>query len=291
MSWTRMSWKFPYNNLKLMFFIFIIPVIILGEFIRVLHRVGSYEIKQSTVQVSQAYVRTSDNKKIGVKYTNQFDKCVILIHGYLSSSKRSIMKYEKILFDNGLDFVAIDFRNHGLSTLSLPVSAGYYERLEVMSVIRWTKRKWTKTFLLASSLGSYAAGYALADLSKEELPNAAILESFGVDIKIGTRQTLIEFYRFPYLLASMITIYAHIRSPVMFKRNVIHDIQKIEGTLPILIAHGTKDKIYPPKLIQAIMKKRFTSQISFIQIPDAEHSQLYLSNKFKDAIINFFNNN
>ncbi len=285
-----MTSKLPVYNLKLLFFIFLLPVIILGEFMRVLHRVGSYEIKQSMVQVNQGYVRTRDNKKIAVKYSNEFDKCVILIHGYLSSSKRSIMKYEKMLFDNGLDFVAIDFRNHGLSELSLPVSAGFYERFDVMSVIRWTKQKWNKTFLLASSLGSYAAGYALADLSEEELPDAVILESFGVDIKIGTRQTLIEFYRFPSLFASLITIYAHLRSPIMFKRNIILDIQKIEGILPIMIAHGTKDKIYPPKLIQTLMKKRLSSQISFIQIHGAEHSQHYLSSKFNEAILNFISN-
>lgn len=56
----------------------IVSVIIIGELIRVLHRVGPYKIKETWLPANQAYVHTSDNKKIAIKYTKKFEKCVIL---------------------------------------------------------------------------------------------------------------------------------------------------------------------------------------------------------------------
>lgn len=276
------------HNLKVLFFMFIIPLIIFGELIRVLHRVGPYRLKSNLLQVRQGFVRTRDRKKIAVKYTDNFDVCVILIHGYLSSSKRSIWKYHDLLPKNGYDIIAVDFRNHGLSSLSLPVSAGYYEKNDIMSVIRWSKSKWTKTYIIASSLGSYAVGYALADLSDSDFPDAVILESFGVDIKIGTRNTLMAFYKFPQKLASIITIYAHLRSPIMFERNVINDLKTVQDRIPILIAHGEADVIYPPKLIQGIMRKRLSSKVKFVRISKYGHSELWQDDKFRNAILKFF---
>ncbi|MHA2339658.1 MAG: alpha/beta hydrolase family protein [Candidatus Hodarchaeales archaeon] len=276
------------NNYKLLFLIFIVPVIIIGELIRALHRVGPYTIKNTELTWKQGYVRTKDNKKIAVKYTDKYDKCVLLIHGYLSSSKRSIMKYHDLLPKYGYDIIAVDFRNHGLSSISLPITAGYHEKNDIMSVIRWSKLKWKKTYLIASSLGAYASGYAFADMSVLDLPNAVVLESFGVDIKVGTRNTLMAIYRFPEKLASIITIYAHLRRPIMFERNVINDLKKVENRIPIMIAHGHNDIIYPPQIIQNIMKKRLSSEIKFIQIPNAGHSELWRIDKFRDAILNFF---
>jgi pimeloyl-ACP methyl ester carboxylesterase len=276
------------NNYKLLFLIFIVPVIIIGELIRALHRVGPYTIKNTELTWKQGYVRTKDNKKIAVKYTDKYDKCVLLIHGYLSSSKRSIMKYHDLLPKYGYDIIAVDFRNHGLSSISLPITAGYHEKNDIMSVIRWSKLKWKKTYLIASSLGAYASGYAFADMSVLDLPNAVILESFGVDIKVGTRNTLMAIYRFPEKLASIITIYAHLRRPIMFERNVINDLKKVENRIPIMIAHGHNDIIYPPQIIQNIMKKRLSSEIKFIQIPNAGHSELWRIDKFRNAILNLF---
>lgn len=284
-----MSSKTPSRDkLKLFFFILILPVIILGEFIRYLHRVGPYSVDITGLDLIQGYIRTTDNKKIAVKYTANYDRCVILVHGYLSSSKRAIMKYHDLLPNKGYDLIAVDFRNHGLSSLSLPVTAGYYEKNDVMSVIKWSKLNWKKSYVIASSLGAYAAGYALADLPVQDHPDAVILESFGVDIKIGTRNTLVAFYKFPRLFASLITIYAHIRSPIMFERNVILDLKKIENKIPLLIGHGELDQIYSPNLIQTLMKRRLSNDVNFIRIPNVGHSKLWKSDIFRDAIVNFF---
>ncbi|MCE7737080.1 MAG: alpha/beta hydrolase [Candidatus Heimdallarchaeota archaeon] len=284
----KMTSKSLNSNSKLMFFIFLIPLIIFGELLRVLHRVGPYKLKQNYLQMHQGFIRTRDRKKIAVKYTDDFDVCVILIHGYLSSSKRSIWKYQELLPKNGYDIIAVDFRNHGLSSLSLPISAGYYEKNDIMSVIRWSKNKWSKTYIIASSLGAYAAGYALADLNDQELPDAALLESFGVDIKIGTRNTLMSIYKFPKMLASAITIYAHLRTPIMFERNVINDLSEVQSKIPIMIAHGQSDVIYPPNIIQTIMRKRLSSDVKFLLISKFGHSELWQDDKFKHAILDFF---
>ena len=173
-------------KIKILFFLFLVPTIILSEFIRILHNVGSYTLPDIINQAKIAYIRTSDQKKIVVNYTDRSDRVVIAVHGYLSSSKRSFKKYGNILLQNGFDLIAVDLRNHGLSELSLPISAGYNERLDVIATLKWAKTKWTKVHIIGTSMGAYAVIYALADLSQTEIiPNSVILESFGIDLKIG----------------------------------------------------------------------------------------------------------
>ncbi len=264
----------------------IIPVIILGEFIKILHRVGPYSIQQNGLDIKQGYLRTLDNKQISVKYTKNYDRCVILVHGYLSSSKRSILKYSEKLSKSKIDFVAVDFRNHGQSSLSLPISAGFYEKLDIIAVMKWVKNEWNQYHVLSTSMGSYATIYALSDLEQKYQPKSIILESFGVDSKLGTRDTLTLIYKFPYLLSSLVTSYAHFRSPYMFTRDVRQDIQKIK--VPILIAHGEKDRIYSSVTIQSILKRILPSKTQYLTIKGSGHSELWRTKKFQTAITEFF---
>lgn len=279
--------KHSKNKLKLLFFLMIVPVIILGEFIKILHRVGPYSIQQVGLDVKQGYIRTRDSKQISIKYTKNYDRCVILVHGYLSSSKRSILKYSENLSKNKIDFVAIDFRNHGQSSLSLPISAGFYEKLDMIAVMKWVKREWNQYHILSTSMGSYTTIYASSELDQKYQPKSIILESFGVDIKLGTRDTLTLIYKFPYLLSSLVTSYAHLRSPYMFERDVRKDIQKIK--VPMLIAHGGKDRIYSSITIQAILKKILPSKTQYITIARSGHSELWRAKQFQNLIIEFFN--
>ncbi|MFV2014768.1 MAG: alpha/beta hydrolase, partial [Candidatus Heimdallarchaeota archaeon] len=176
-------------RMKIMFFILILPIIIFGELLRLLHRVGPYSLHNSNLDPKRGFIRTSDGKTICVNYTDKSDQVAIVIHGYMSSSRRSYMKYADFLSKNNIDIVAMDFRNHGLSSLSLPISAGYYERFDVIATLKWAKSKWDKVHIIASSMGAYSVVYALADQSESQLPTSIILESFGTDLKVGTRNT------------------------------------------------------------------------------------------------------
>ena len=69
--------RYSKNEIQFVFFLLIVPVIVLGEFIKVLHRVGNIKIPQNDLDIKQGYVRTTDGKKISIKYTRKFDRCVI----------------------------------------------------------------------------------------------------------------------------------------------------------------------------------------------------------------------
>ncbi|OLS26069.1 MAG: hypothetical protein HeimC2_16910 [Candidatus Heimdallarchaeota archaeon LC_2] len=195
------------------------------------------------------------------------------------------MKYSHILTENKFDFIAVDFRNHGQSSLSLPISAGFYEKLDLISVLKWAKREWKQVHILSTSMGSYATIYALADIDDQYQPNSVILESFGVDIKIGTRDTLAFLYKFPFLLSSLITSYAHLRSPHMFVRDLRQDLKKIK--IPLLVAHGDKDRIYSSLTIQLILRKILPSETQYITINGVGHSELWRNKKFQEVLFKF----
>lgn len=275
--------------LKILFVITLIPVILLTEFIRYFHGVQfhppppGYFLKTLT---------TSDDKKIALTYSgNNHNRALLLIHGYLGSTYNQICSNLEFFNQLDMDIIALDLRNHGNSQLSLPISGGYYERLDVLAAIEWINKSWDDYVILASSMGVYSTVFALQDLNQSsdlteyELPTKIILESFGVDVKIGVINLFTTYIYFPQVLSTILAIYMELRFPELFKRDVVEALTSIN--VPALIAHGKREQIYPPAIIHPIIRKSRLHATTYVIIPRVEHSKLWPNDFYQQQFLNF----
>lgn len=284
MTRAKLSEILPPHQLKLLFVLFIIPITILSELLRniFISRYPTYgpEFKQTAI-------RSSDGVTLAIHHTHKYQRAVLVVHGYLSSSKRSIQKFGDIVLEHNYDIVAVNVRNHGPSGLSLPITGGYSERTDIRATLKWMQTNWKEVYVIGSSMGAYSSIYALAELPERYYPKGVVFGSFG-HIKNGMVSTFTDEFTVPAELSMLLVTYIQIRAPMMFERDIRKDLNSFVDKIPTALAHSTHDKLYPIEQVQPWLQRKVT-QAKYWTVPNQPHSELWRDDEYRQNVIAFFN--
>lgn len=169
----------------------------------------------------------------------------VLSHGYIMNrSELATVAYT--LWRQGVSCLLIDFRAHGRSEAAT-CTMGYSERQDVIAAARWARAKAPDLplVLIGSSMGSAASAFALAE--DPTIADALVLDSSYSRLASAS----IGWWRFlgGKVLAFFLAPVALVAIPFVRLNPFLVDVGKAleEIDKPVLILHGTADKLATPK--------------------------------------------
>lgn len=185
---------------------------------------------------------------------------IITIHGHGSSMGRIIgadmsLLHKAILplWNAGYNILAIDLRNHGYSGYSGLVTLGYYEALDVLSAI---------DFVVNKSLIEQNEANPRIGLWGESMGGATVLQAASRDSHQNHIKAVLSDASFssledvvshwashkapwlPQILIDYFFVWIHFFMPIPMENL---SVDKLAGSInaPVMIVHGTTDKIVP----------------------------------------------
>lgn len=206
--------------------------------------------------------------------TNKF---IIFCHGVTVHSINSV-KYMNIFLKRGWNVILYDHRRHGQSE-GKTTSYGHYEKIDLKSIVDWTKERFGQditlgihgesmgaaTTLLYAGMVEDGADFYIVDcpfsdleeqlayrLKKEfHLPRQAVLPIANIFLKIRDGYSLKEV------------------SPIQF----VHNIQK-----PVLFIHSAQDDYILPRMTEELYEKKAGPK-ELYYAPFGTHARSYAENR------------
>ena len=233
------------------------------------------------------YIKSFDNKNLRAKlYINeQSRKVAILCHGYRGTSYRDFCGGAREFIDMGYNVILIDERAHD-SSAGHSITFGVKERKDVLKWIDFANERFNNPELVLVGISMGAA--TVLNISNQidndikivaDCPYASIKELF---IHHTRALKLPVFIIYPLLWISAL-FFAHANI------NDFDNYRSIkESANPILIIHGTADKVVPYQMSQRLYET-YQDKIQYALFEGAEHGESYLADKqrYQDVVKHF----
>lgn len=166
----------------------------------------------------------------------------ILAHGYFMS-KGELAPVAHWLWERGISCLLFDFRAHG-KTRGGVCTFGDKERRDVAAAVKYAKSRapGVKAFVVGSSMGSVAAGFAWAD--DPELLDGLVLDSAYSHLT----QAILGWWMFlggkwlRAVLSPTVLIGGPLAGTNPFKVDLAKSLTNLRGK-PVLVLHGTLDTL------------------------------------------------
>ena len=215
---------------------------------------------------------------------------IIIVHGSEGNRVQppeKMLGITKELFNNNYNVLMFDMRGHGESEAK-HVSAGLYEKYDLLGAIDYAKRRGMKKIgVIGFSLG---AATSLMTLSETNEIIAVVADSGYADLtdviksEFGKRSNLPRFF-IPVILFLARTIYN-----VDF--TAVKPIEAVRETdIPVFIIHGQQDEMVPVAHAYRLAEALKNPDSLLWVLPDAKHSNPYLvrPKEYMEKVLSFFN--
>lgn len=212
---------------------------------------------------------------------------VILLHGY-NANKESMLPYAKLFYDNNYSVLMFDFRGAGESSGKY-VSAGYFEKNDVISAVEFLKRQGelnnVPLYGLGISEGGAALVFAQTDIKEFD---AIIVDSMYSSLHQNIANRVKVVYNLPkYPFATSLTFFGGLVLGVNgFQIAPINYIGQLNT--PILIIQGDSDESV--SLVEASDLFSSAKEPKFLWIvKKAGHAQSFENEKsgYEQVVFNF----
>ena len=241
------------------------------------------------------YTTSFDGLKLAARYFNRdYDKTIILFHGYRSSSARDFSCAVKMYLDFGFNVLLVDQRTHGRSEGKL-ITFGVKESQDAISWTLFIQEKYnTKNIILSGmSMGAttvlFACGLGLPSSVKGIIADSGFTSPIDIIRSVGERYFKIN----PSLLIPSIDLCCRIFGKFSItESNTIDAIKKTD--VPILLIHGKADGFVPCEMSQKVFDSD-SSKSRLVLVENANHGLGFLVDtknvkaelkKFLDSIFN-----
>ena len=170
------------------------------------------------------------------------------------------------LLDHNYELITFDYRGYGKSEGSPDTKKIIEDSQKFITFLQKRNNKWNRPIIIfGQSLGGILSTRSLAELENKELIYSLVIEaSFSSYEEIGETKGREICLPLGYLASLLISD----------KYSIQKELEKI-SPIPIIIIHGTKDKIIPLSFSQKIYELAKEPKY-FIKIPLAQHLNWHL---------------
>jgi len=235
----------------------------------------------------EIFIKTNSSKQIQTYLSiNESDKpLLILLHGWANTSDK-FYPLGKELIKKGWQVLFVNARNHGKSDSdSYTTMVKFIEDLN--SALSYVKNTFPgkKVVLIGHSLGAATSIYVSG--KNQEIQGLVSLSSFS-DLGTTMARSFLKKHM-PYWIIKFILKYIEREIGVKIDElSPINNIDNIEK--PILLLHGTKDKIVPAVECNQLYNKCVSKYSKQCLIEGANHSSILEKENTFNAILDFIEN-
>jgi dipeptidyl aminopeptidase/acylaminoacyl peptidase len=215
---------------------------------------------------------------------------IVVVHG--SGDNRAhpaerMLGIAKDLVSYGYNVLMFDMRGHGESE-GKHVSAGYYERNDVLGAIDYIKQSGTESKIGVLGFSMGAATSLMAAAESEEI-DAVVADCAYADIvsiiesEFANRSNLPKFFM-PIILFMTRNIY-DIDFTAIKPEEAVKEI-----SVPVFIIHGEQDDMIPVQHAYRLKEATQNPDSKLWIVPEAQHANSYLTRptEYKEQVISFF---
>lgn len=219
---------------------------------------GFYDEKVYSTLPKEAFVLPSSlGYNIAGTVIKQHDnnRFMILSHGVTVHSLNS-MKYARLFLKLGWNVVLYDHRRHGKSE-GKTTSYGYYEKLDLQSVVHWVKEQFGSTISLGIHGESMGAATTLLYAGMEDGADFYIVDCPFSDLEELLAYRLKQDFHLPkQLVMPAANIILKWREGYSFKDvSPISVVDQIKH--PVLFIHSKEDDYILPKMTEQLHAKKW----------------------------------
>lgn len=198
----------------------------------------------------------------------------VLCHGITWNLVGSI-KYLPLFYNQGMDVVLYDHRNHGESG-GERTGFGAYEVDDLNQVLDYVEARCGKGIFIATHGESMGAAIVLQQLATDKRVKACIADCGFSDLVALLRYRLKASY--PWLKLPMLPLVrAWIRIVAGFDMAKISPLgASKEAQIPILWIHGESDDYIPPEMSVAMYDAK-AGEKALLLVPGAKHAGAYMT--------------
>lgn len=239
---------------------------------------GFYDEKVYSTLPKEAFVLPSSlgyniaGTVIKQHHNNRF---MILSHGVTVHSLNS-MKYARLFLKLGWNVVLYDHRRHGKSE-GKTTSYGYYEKLDLQSVVHWVREQFGSTISLGIHGESMGAATTLLYAGMEDGADFYIVDCPFSDLEELLAYRLKQDFHLPkQLVMPAANIILKWREGYSFKDvSPISVVDQIKH--PVLFIHSKEDDYILPKMTEQLHAKKMGAKRMYLA-PVGTHARSYADN-------------
>ena len=238
------------------------------------------------------YVKSYDGKKIFARYyeVNKGAPLHIMMHGYRGFAEVDFSGGAKVVRELGHNMLIADMRGHGKSD-GTQTCFGIKERFDALALARYAYERFgkdTPIFLNGASMGGNTVLMATAlDLPKTVI---GVISDGAFSSPSGVIKYTIDSQRLPKILLPFTTSCIAATLFGGFNINASSPVKAVKkSSLPILLFHGTTDKVVPYRMAQEIFEASCSSDKFLYTFEGAGHVLCYYNNteQYENAIRDF----
>ncbi|MCK5034200.1 MAG: alpha/beta fold hydrolase [Calditrichia bacterium] len=270
----------------------VLLVLIIVMFIRFLleksfyhpHILHSCDPAEFELVTEEIFMKTKNTKQIQTLLTkNESNKpLLILIHGWANTSD-IFYPLAKVLVKKDWQILFVNARNHGKSDSdSFTTMVKFIEDLN--SVLEFIKNKYPKRkiILIGHSLGAATSIYVSS--KNQDILGLVSISSFS-DVGTTMERSFLKKHM-PHWIIKYVLKYVEYRIGLKIEElSPENNIKKIEQ--PLLLLHGTKDKIVPINECNQLYKRCGPNNSKQHIIEGANHSNILENDNTFKAILDF----
>ncbi|MFP7733038.1 alpha/beta hydrolase [Priestia aryabhattai] len=239
---------------------------------------GFYDEKVYNALPKEAFVLPSSlGYNIAGTVIKQYDnnRFMILSHGVTVHSLNS-MKYARLFLKLGWNVVLYDHRRHGKSE-GKTTSYGYYEKLDLQSIVHWVKEQFGSTISLGIHGESMGAATTLLYAGMEDGADFYIVDCPFSDLEELLAYRLKQDFHLPkQLVMPAANIILKWREGYSFKDvSPISVVDQIKH--PVLFIHSKEDDYILPKMTEQLHAKKMGAKRLYLA-PVGTHARSYADN-------------
>ncbi|WP_195781903.1 alpha/beta hydrolase [Priestia megaterium] len=239
---------------------------------------GFYDEKVYSTLPKEAFVLPSSlGYNIAGTVIKQHDnnRFMILSHGVTVHSLNS-MKYARLFLKLGWNVVLYDHRRHGKSE-GKTTSYGYYEKLDLQSVVHWVKEQFGSTISLGIHGESMGAATTLLYAGMEDGADFYIVDCPFSDLEELLAYRLKQDFHLPkQFVMPAANIILKWREGYSFKDvSPISVVDQIKH--PVLFIHSKEDDYILPKMTEQLHAKKMGAKRMYLA-PVGTHARSYADN-------------
>ena len=215
---------------------------------------------------------------------------IVVVHG--SGDNRAhpperMLGIAKDLVSYGYNVLMFDMRGHGESE-GKHISAGYYERNDVLGAIDYIKQSGTESKIGVLGFSMGAATSLMAAAESEEI-DAVVADCAYADIvsiiesEFSKRSNLPKFF-IPIILFVTRNIY-DVDFTAIIPEEAVREI-----SVPIFIIHGEQDDMVPVQHAYRLEEASRNPESKLWIVPEAQHGNSYLMRptEYSEQVTSFF---
>ncbi|MED3880529.1 alpha/beta hydrolase [Priestia megaterium] len=239
---------------------------------------GFYDEKVYSTLPKEAFVLPSSlgyNIAGTVIKQHENNRFMILSHGVTVHSLNS-MKYARLFLKLGWNVVLYDHRRHGKSE-GKTTSYGYYEKLDLQSVVHWVKEQFGSTISLGIHGESMGAATTLLYAGMEDGADFYIVDCPFSDLEELLAYRLKQDFHLPkQLVMPAANIILKWREGYSF--NDVSPISVVDQIKhPVLFIHSKEDDYILPKMTEQLHAKKRGAKRMYLA-PVGTHARSYADN-------------